>query len=382
MFKKMITYDLNIQINSTYCDPKLKDYIFLQMILDYVLDNDNLSKYTQIRLISICDNQFYWNFAENNTNIFLHQWLQHMNNLLNKYANIVLPNIIFIMSFNDGDFTMLGRNMTPIPYFQFEGSIKHVASNSNKSSAMLLSPRSYHSFLRQYLTQVEKKTKANRSNPMNMQLFMNQQLKSYHDHNYNNGTQFKQLSWNERSFRARFRGSASGTKHHTSWIFGNYSSDRFDIIGYNFSEYDMNNIIDIKFVNCKWSSCNGMPIKYIGDRLTFIDQMNDKFIVNIDGNSVADRMPFQMILGSVMLKYRSNYIEFWYYHLKNNVNVIQFNSAQQLIQILKNWNSTNMNGQMIADNARKLIMSHYNETIMDCFDINMLQYYSKQFQQA
>eukprot|EP01083_Nonionella_stella_P148681 471114_1 len=169
--------------------------------------------------------------------------------------------------------------------------------------------------------------------------------------------------------------------HHSN---SNKLLNRWPLIEYDLHQKWNKNIIDmmdIKMVYKDWCDDKREYYKsteYFSERISRQDILKYKFIVVMDGNSVADRLPYQFKYGSVIIKQASPNVEFWYYHLKNHQHFISYRTPQHLDDILTELQVDGFSSmEQMAQNGVKMINKHYfNETVISCFTSNMLHFYT------
>lgn len=145
-------------------------------------------------------------------------------------------------------------------------------------------------------------------------------------------------------------------------------------------------------------------------RISISDQMNYRFIVVLNGNSVRDGMWYQMDFDAVLLKQRTPIYEFWHFDLEDGRDVVFFENILHLIAIVTNMvdqvhgfyvnkeinavrnrvqfeyfrrndipqkSPFNMQRlRQIASNGRLFAKRYLEPQSVDCFMINMLRLYN------
>ena len=147
------------------------------------------------------------------------------------------------------------------------------------------------------------------------------------------------------------------------------------------------------------------------ERVSISEQMDYRFLVVLDGNSVRDGMLYQMDFDAVMLKQRSPIYEFWHFDLEHGRDLLLFENVLHLIAVVTNLvdqvhgyyaesgrrfgeknrpqfayfgrddvpqrSPFNVHAlRRIASNARRFVAEFLNQRSVDCFMLNMLRLYN------
>eukprot|EP01083_Nonionella_stella_P176636 618587_1 len=117
-----------------------------------------------------------------------------------------------------------------------------------------------------------------------------------------------------------------------------------------------------------------------------------KFVVVIDGVGVRDMFTRSMLYNSVILKnkYLNGSVEFWYYDLVNNTNVIYWRTVDEFVDIAQNiikqlkLNNVEVANHLrsIAYETRKFVFDYLNIESLDCFTMHMFEIYRHYFFQS
>lgn len=113
------------------------------------------------------------------------------------------------------------------------------------------------------------------------------------------------------------------------------------------------------------------------------EQIAFKYIIVPDGSSLPDRFSRQLGYGSVVLKSKSPYYEFWWDHLEVGKDYLSFESVDELIDMVDGFESPAGQGnitlqnwlQEVALNGREKFLRFFSNRTMDCYTINTLYHY-------
>jgi hypothetical protein len=112
-------------------------------------------------------------------------------------------------------------------------------------------------------------------------------------------------------------------------------------------------------------------------RLQYRELFGHKILLNLDGNSVADRLPALMVGGSAVVKQESRDIEFWYQDMKPFEHYLPVrNDLSDLQDVLEVGLKNDTLLQLLAQNSRNLVLDRLSPHSMMCYWIRLLRMYS------
>jgi len=116
-----------------------------------------------------------------------------------------------------------------------------------------------------------------------------------------------------------------------------------------------------------------------GERLSLDEQLRYKMILNLDGNSLADRFPVQLAGNSVILKQDSDSVEYWYSDLTPNTHYIPIKrDLSDLIPTLNRSLSEEGAGELrrMASAGSEFVLSRLQPDSCWCYWLTLLVWYS------
>lgn len=103
-----------------------------------------------------------------------------------------------------------------------------------------------------------------------------------------------------------------------------------------------------------------------------------KMVVNIDGNSVADRLPSQLVTNSVILKQQSSNVEYWYDEIKPWQHYVPVaNDLSDLASVVERIRHNDTLLQSISDAATAYVLRNLNPDSCRCYWVQLFKEYSK-----
>lgn len=110
--------------------------------------------------------------------------------------------------------------------------------------------------------------------------------------------------------------------------------------------------------------------------LSMFDQGRFKYLISLDGNGWASRLPFLFALGSLVVKQESNFTTWWYPLLKPYVHYLPVSRSLDDLLDIVNWaNRHDAEAKKIANAGREFILNTvYNHS--DKYMCKLLQAYS------
>lgn len=125
---------------------------------------------------------------------------------------------------------------------------------------------------------------------------------------------------------------------------------------------------NINFSTRDADNVSNQMIYYTKERMSDDESMNYKYIIVCDGNSIADRLPRQMLFGtSVIIKQVSHLQSFWYYKLSQWNNYIPFYDCNQLIMLLRQIQSSKSSVKNQWNHKLDTIRKNGQKTIQQVF---------------
>eukprot|EP01083_Nonionella_stella_P027401 75440_1 len=345
---------LTKQLRDVYSAPSTRNKITTAYINDYIVNRSqwiasshSASQYLRIKFIS---GQLYLSKYQSSLSYRFSWWLYYYMRLFEKYGTSgLIPDIDFVVFMGDVGDTPIDYNV--FPFFVGEGiEIKNKTVNGITVDQLPLftMPRSY--------------------------IWLHQSpVEGYADIMcYRDSDGFN--TFENKLNKAVFRGGPTGG----DWRY----SKRGQII---IPSTDNNiTVIDAKY-SC-WrdgqAKRNSIPMKYCTVFTNSTEQMKYRYIILVDGNSVRDAFPKQLGIGSIVLKQKSQFIEFWYPDLINHYHVIEWTDYKELKDIMYNLtnNRIDMEKQkQIARNGRYFVDTYLVDSCIDAFVIEMMRIYNYYF---
>lgn len=116
----------------------------------------------------------------------------------------------------------------------------------------------------------------------------------------------------------------------------------------------------------------------VGDAISMLEFGRYKYIINMDGNGWAARLPFLFALGSTVLKEESNYMEFWYSSLKPFVHYVPFKSDLSDLEDNIKWMREHPRmAKRIGEHGRQFVLETLREEAINGYAGCLLTTYAQ-----
>ena len=101
---------------------------------------------------------------------------------------------------------------------------------------------------------------------------------------------------------------------------------------------------------------------FLKNPLSPLEQLKYRYLFAIDGNAFPGAFFWQLFSGSLVLKNKSDYLEWYYFGLKNNIHYKEYSNEYELVEFLKNKQSNEKEIINSANHFAKVNLS--NEAII------------------
>jgi len=195
---------------------------------------------------------------------------------------------------------------------------------------------------------------------------------------YYNNVPIDTNHYNEKACKAVFAGSSTG---------GNITIDGVKK-GLNkrikSAEYFIGNaLVDFKITNvCSHDTEETRAyVKSLGvtsDRLSWKEQTKNKFIISVDGNACTFKRVIDILhSNSVLLKYHSNRMQYYYPSLVKWMHYIPISENADVINVVRDEINSPMRYKYISDVSTQFARDYLNECITDYYMIALLNQFAR-----
>jgi hypothetical protein len=115
----------------------------------------------------------------------------------------------------------------------------------------------------------------------------------------------------------------------------------------------------------------------LSDRISWESQLDNKFLISVDGNGATwSRVVKALISNSVLLKYDSPRVQFYYDSLIENLHYIKIKDDSQVEQVVQNETSEPGRYHYIASESSEFARKNLNQETIDLYMIELIKKFS------